>query len=60
MRAIPKLLPDDEHARQSALEALHRVVEARGSLSDEGKRRLSRVESLFAVAPVRQPAEVQP
>jgi pimeloyl-ACP methyl ester carboxylesterase len=51
VRAIPKLLPDDEHARQSALEALHRVVEARGSLSDEGKRRLSRVESLFGAQP---------
>jgi pimeloyl-ACP methyl ester carboxylesterase len=51
VRAIPKLLPDDAHDRQFALDALHRMVEARGALNEEGKRRLSRVESLFAAQP---------
>ena len=51
VRAIPKLLPDDEHARRFGLDALHRMVEARGALTEEGKRRLSRVESLFSAQP---------
>jgi pimeloyl-ACP methyl ester carboxylesterase len=51
VRAIPKLLPDDAHDRQFALDALHRMVEARGALNEEGKRRLSRVESLFGTQP---------
>jgi pimeloyl-ACP methyl ester carboxylesterase len=57
VRAIPKLLPDDEHARRLALDTLRRMVEARGALTEEGKRRLSRVESLFALSPSAQPSE---
>jgi hypothetical protein len=46
---LPKLLGGDVGARQAALEAVHRVLAATGSMSDEGRRRLKRVEALFAV-----------
>ena len=49
MRAIPKLLPDSEHARRTALDALLQVLGARGALPEEGLRRLGRVEALFGV-----------
>ena len=58
VRAIPKLLPDDEHAKHFGLDALHRMVEARGALTEEGKRRLSRVESLFALPSGTQLSQV--
>jgi hypothetical protein len=45
--AIPKLLPESAEAREAALNALHRVVEAGGALPDESKRRLARVDRLF-------------
>ena len=47
IRAVAKLLPDDPEARHAALEALHRVIEARGELSEEGRRRLARVDAIF-------------
>jgi hypothetical protein len=37
---------------------LHRVLTARGDMSDEGARRLARVEALFA-APPANPAQVE-
>ncbi len=49
--ALPKLLGADSTARKATLDALHRVLTARGGLSDEGKRRLTRVEVLFEVKP---------
>jgi pimeloyl-ACP methyl ester carboxylesterase len=49
VRAIPRLLPDSQAARQAGLEALSAMLGARGGLSEEGARRLSRVEALFAI-----------
>ncbi len=49
VRAIPKLLPKNMDERRTALDALHRMTAARGALSEEGKRRLNRVEALFDV-----------
>ncbi|WP_147145906.1 DUF3141 domain-containing protein [Reyranella soli] len=47
--AIPRLLPDNEQARQAALGAVRRVVEASGALSEESVRRLARIEKLFGM-----------
>ena len=49
VRAIPRLLPDSEHARRTALDALLQVLGARGALPEEGLRRLGRIEALFGV-----------
>jgi hypothetical protein len=46
--AIPKLLSRDPEDRARTLRAVQRVVLAQGDLSPEGKRRLARVEKLFA------------
>ena len=48
--AIPRLLPDGEQARQAGLEAVRHVVGATGALSEEGARRLARIEKLFGGA----------
>ena len=56
VRAIPRLLPDSEHARRTALDALLQVLGARGALPEEDLRRLSRVETLFGADP--QPLKV--
>jgi hypothetical protein len=53
--ALPKLLPDDRRACDATLALLHRVIEARSALSDESKRRLQRVETLFGAAPKSPP-----
>ena len=53
VRAIPRLLPDSEHARQAALDAVLQVLGARGVLPEEGQRRLGRVETLFGATPGR-------
>jgi hypothetical protein len=57
VRAIPRLLPESEHARREALDALLRVLGARGALPEEGLRRLSRVEALFGVTAGEQPLQ---
>ena len=49
--ALPKLLGEDSSTRKATLDAVHRVLAARGALSSEAKRRLSRVEALFEVRP---------
>jgi pimeloyl-ACP methyl ester carboxylesterase len=49
--ALPKLLGADTNARKSTLDLLHRVLAAREDMSDEGKRRLARVEALFSLKP---------
>ena len=50
VRAIPRLLPDSEHARRTALDALLQVLGARGALPEEGLRRLGVIEALFGLA----------
>ena len=49
--ALPKLLGEDAAARRAALDTLHQVLAARGMMSDEGRRRLVRVEALFSAPP---------
>jgi hypothetical protein len=49
VNAIPRLLPDNEQARQAGLDAIRRVVAATGTLSEEGMRRLGRIEKLFGM-----------
>jgi pimeloyl-ACP methyl ester carboxylesterase len=49
VRAIPRLLPDSEPLRSVGLEALHRMLQVRGKLTEEGARRLARIEALFGV-----------
>jgi hypothetical protein len=51
MTALPKLLGGDATERKAALDALHRILAARGDLSDVGRRRLARVEATFDVKP---------
>jgi pimeloyl-ACP methyl ester carboxylesterase len=48
---LPKLLGADANERKAALDVLHRVLSARGDMSEEGKRRLTRVETLFGLKP---------
>jgi hypothetical protein len=47
--AIPKLLAKSMEDRRDALDAVQRMIAARGALSDEGRRRLARIEALFDV-----------
>jgi hypothetical protein len=49
IKAIPKLLPKSVDQRRAALDALHRMVTAKGTLPEEGRRRLNRIEVLFDV-----------
>jgi pimeloyl-ACP methyl ester carboxylesterase len=48
MAALPKLLPDDRRQCEEALALVRRVLAARGALPEEGRRRLQRVEAMFA------------
>jgi hypothetical protein len=48
--AIPRLLPRDNDERARTLRAVQRLISAQGDLSGEGRRRLARIEKLFAVA----------
>jgi pimeloyl-ACP methyl ester carboxylesterase len=57
VRAIPKLLPDSEQQRQAAWTAVREVIAARGELSDEGRRRLDRLQQLFGVTKQQEAAE---
>ena len=43
--ALPKLLGADAAERGMALDVLHKVLAARGDLSEEGKRRLAEIEA---------------
>jgi hypothetical protein len=52
--AIPKLLTDRPGRSRAAIEALHRLIDARDGLSDEGARRLARIDALFGAAFERQ------
>lgn len=48
IEAIPKLLPKSAASKAKLLDAVQRVVGAQGELKPEGKRRLARVEKMFA------------
>jgi hypothetical protein len=50
IEALPKLAEAGEPEAAAALDALRRVVAAPGPLDEEGERRLTRVEGLFASA----------
>jgi hypothetical protein len=49
--ALPKLLPDDPQQCQDALALVRRVLAARSALPEEGRRRLERIEGMFAGPP---------
>jgi hypothetical protein len=49
--ALPKLLPDDRRQCEEALAMVRRVLAARGALPEEGRRRLKRIEAIFAGPP---------
>ena len=57
IETLPVLLGDDPAQRKAGLEVLHRVLAASGVDSDEGKRRLARVEALFDVKPKQKQLE---
>jgi hypothetical protein len=44
---LPKLLGADTTKHKAALDALHQILAASGNVSDEGRRRLARVEAIF-------------
>lgn len=47
VEAIPKLLENHPDECRASLAALHKVIDAREGLSEEGRRRLGRVDALF-------------
>ena len=49
--ALPKLLPDNRRQCEEALALVRRVLAARGALSEESRRRLERIEAIFAGPP---------
>jgi pimeloyl-ACP methyl ester carboxylesterase len=49
--ALPKLLPSNRRQCEEALTLVRRVLAARGTLPEEGRRRLERVETMFAGPP---------
>ena len=46
---LPALLPRSIEKRRGALDAVRRMLTARGALSEEARRRLQRIEALFDV-----------
>src|SRR5689334_12580056 len=46
--ALPKLLPNDRQQCEEALGMVRRVLATRGPLPAEGRRRLERIEAMFA------------
>jgi hypothetical protein len=57
--ALPKLLPEDRQECEAALTMVRRVLSARGDLSEEGSRRLARIEAIFAGPPAKVARERQ-
>jgi hypothetical protein len=51
IQTLPALIGDDPVLRKSGIEVLHEVLAATGTESDEGRRRLARIEALFDVKP---------
>jgi len=56
---LPKMLPADRPARETVLGMLHRIIEARGKPSEEGARRLKRIEILFGGPSSAKPGAAQ-
>jgi pimeloyl-ACP methyl ester carboxylesterase len=54
MEAIPKLLPANAEERASTLRAVQRLAFASGEPAGEAKRRLGRIEKLFAAGPTKR------
>ena len=50
---LPRLLGADAVEHDAALEILHRVLAATGGMSEEGRRRLARIETLFSAKPAK-------
>lgn len=57
VQAIPKLLPDDPEACTRMMDAIRRVVAARGKVSEEAARRLAHVAALFGQQPAQEVSE---
>jgi hypothetical protein len=57
--ALAKLLPADRRARETALGLIRRIVEARGTRSEESARRMARIESLFGGPAKSGPAPIE-
>jgi hypothetical protein len=51
--AIPKLVENQPEKGRASLGALHKMLEARDGLTEEGRRRLERVDALFEASPGR-------
>src|ERR1700731_4588659 len=49
--ALPKLLPGNRRQCDEALALVRRVLDARGALPEESRRRLERIEAMFAGPP---------
>jgi len=49
--ALPKLLPSNRRQCEEALALVRRVLAARGDLPEESRRRLERIEAMFAGTP---------
>jgi pimeloyl-ACP methyl ester carboxylesterase len=49
--ALPKLLPANRRQCEEALALVRRVLASRGALPEEGRRRLERIEAMFAGPP---------
>jgi pimeloyl-ACP methyl ester carboxylesterase len=49
--ALPKLLPANRRQCEEALAMVRRVLSARGALPEESRRRLERIEAIFAGPP---------
>ena len=58
--ALPKLLPGDRRARETALGLIRRIIESSCTLSEEGGRRLKLVEVLFDGSPPAKPGTAAP
>src|SRR3954454_14984193 len=54
--SLPKLLPADGRARETAVGLIRRIIEARGAASEEGVRRMKRIETLFGNVPPAKPS----
>jgi pimeloyl-ACP methyl ester carboxylesterase len=49
--SLPKLLPSNRRQCEEALALVRRVLAARGALPEEGRKRLERIETMFAGPP---------
>ena len=49
--SLPKLLPSNRRQCEEALALVRRVLAARGALPEEGRKRLERIEAMFAGPP---------